>query len=81
MYNGLYQITGVKRSGRRRIPFCAGLVIGDLQMVTQAAPILRFMLGWYLVNVKANCVAYGWQIVKVEERMQPEERSPYLNLF
>lgn len=49
--------------------FCAGLVMGDT--VTEAAPILRYMIGWPSRRVIRYCAHKGWTM-----EMVPEFNSP-----
>lgn len=42
--------------------FCAGLVLDDLGVVTRAAPILRYMLGWRASRVVTYATRKGWQV-------------------
>lgn len=39
--------------------FCAGLVLVDNQ-VTEAAPILRYMIGWTITRVWLYCHKKRW---------------------
>lgn len=40
--------------------FCAGLVVQE-QRVTDAAPIVRYMLGWSASRVLNYCRQKGWR--------------------
>lgn len=49
--------------------FCAGLVITD-DVVTEAAPILKYMLGWNTERVRGYIRKKGWKATqrRIEER-------------
>lgn len=40
--------------------FCAGLVASDY-VVTEAAPIIRYMLKWRTLRVWQYCIRKGWR--------------------
>lgn len=43
--------------------FCAGLVVRHLDLtVTDAAPILRYMVGWSDTRVGQYCDRKGWDL-------------------
>jgi hypothetical protein len=47
--------------------FCAGFIIeprGDWY-VTEAAPIIRYMVGWSTTRVSDYCRRKGWLVVRV----------------
>jgi hypothetical protein len=41
--------------------FTAGLVLDAQLCVVEAAPILRYMLGWPVTRVAAYCKTKGWR--------------------
>ena len=41
--------------------FCAGIVLADDEVV-EAAPILRYMVGWYRDRVRTYCNSKGWKV-------------------
>jgi hypothetical protein len=49
--------------------FTAGFVFED-GTVKQAAPILRFMIGWDQADVRAYCIRKGWKASVVVEVMK-----------
>lgn len=49
--------------------FCAGLVMDE--KVTEAAPILRYMIGWSSKRVIEYCMRNGWTMEIVPEFNSP----------
>jgi len=47
--------------------FCAGLEIHDV-MVYNAAPILKYMIGWTADRVRRYCQSKGWTFEILEEK-------------
>jgi hypothetical protein len=46
--------------------FCASVTLWGLDdVVREAAPILRYMIGWKRDEVKAYCKRKGWKIKRV----------------
>lgn len=41
--------------------FTAGLVFNREGRVTQAAPIIKYMKGWYIGRVHEYCLIKGWK--------------------
>lgn len=54
----LYQITAPH--------FCAGLVVRE-RHVMKPAPILSYMRGWELAEVRDYCRRKGWRVVEVTD--------------
>ena len=42
--------------------FVAGLILARTGRITQAAPILRYMVGWSLGRVESYCLSKGWAV-------------------
>jgi hypothetical protein len=51
--------------------FSAGVILQDGK-VADAAPILRYMKGWYMSEVSSYCMKKRWTILRVDE-LKPEE--------
>lgn len=49
--------------------FTAGLVLVD-DVVTVAAPILRYMIGWNADTVRSYVRNRGWKIARVRTKLQ-----------
>lgn len=45
--------------------FVAGIVLGDDRSVVEAAPILRYMVGWPREKARDYCRRKGWKTEKV----------------
>lgn len=45
--------------------FCAGIVVDSDRYVVEAAPILRYMVGWSLAQTTAYCWKRRWKIEQV----------------
>lgn len=41
--------------------FCAGLVANSSYVVQEAAPIIRYMVGWRTLRVWQYCTRKGWR--------------------
>lgn len=48
--------------------FTAGLVVDRLGIVTETAPILRYMTGWVEGKMLDYCRRKGWRVVEVKEK-------------
>lgn len=46
--------------------FCAGVVVNEVHRVIEAAPILKYMMGWPIGKVLGYCREKGWKIMRVE---------------
>jgi len=54
--------------------FCAGLILSRVHggwTVTEAAPIVRYMLGWSSDRVKSYAGLKGWKAVRAEPPVNP----------
>jgi len=49
--------------------FTAGLVLVE-DVVTEAAPILKFMIGWGRAGVRGYCRGHGWEVKIVQQQPQ-----------
>ena len=59
MIHDLYQIMAPH--------FCAGFVMKE-DVVVNAAPIIRYMMGWSYRKVQAYCQKKNWQLTAIKYR-------------